>query len=111
MKNNLKLNANYSLIIMSILVTFFEIIRSFMFTGYSWFNFGQAAINSPLEFFFPVIGVHGLTLIIFLIPIILINIIRLNSRFKFNILIVFAKIICPTKKVYLKNRQFSSKKF
>ena len=89
MKNNLKLNANYSLIIMSILVTFFEIIRSFMFTGYSWFNFGQAAINSPLEFFFPVIGVHGLTLIIFLIPIILVNIIRLiDLKFFVPILIV-----------------------
>jgi len=83
-KNNFKMNKNYSLIIMTILITLFEIVRSFLFTGYSWFNFGQAAINSPLEYFFPVIGVHGITLIIFLTPIIFINILR-STNLKFFI--------------------------
>ena len=78
-KNNLKLHENYSLIIMSILLTFFEIIRSNIFTGFSWFNFGQAAISSPLEYFFPVIGVHGITLIIFLSAIVIINFVRVNN--------------------------------
>ena len=83
-KSNLKLNKNYSLIIMTMLITIFEIVRSFLFTGYSWFNFGQAAISSPLEYFFPVIGVHGLTFIIFLIPIIFINILK-STNLKFFI--------------------------
>ena len=76
---NLKLHGNYSLIIMSLLITFFEIIRSNIFTGYSWLNFGQAGLSSPLQYFFPVIGVHGVTLIIFLSAVIIINIIRLKN--------------------------------
>ena len=67
LKKNLKLDKNYSLIILSILITFFEILRSFLFTGFSWFNFGQAALDTPLSYFFPIIGVHGLTFIIFLV--------------------------------------------
>jgi len=91
-KNNFKMNKNYSLIIMTILITLFEIVRSFLFTGYSWFNFGQAAIDSPLEYFFPVIGVHGLTLIIFLTPIIFINILR-STNLKFFIPVLGALLL------------------
>jgi len=79
LKQNLKLDKNYALIILSVLVTFFEILRSFLFTGFSWFNFGQAALDTPLSHFFPIFGVHGLTLIIFLISLIIINIIRGNN--------------------------------
>ena len=84
LKKNLKLDKNYSLIILSILITFFEILRSFLFTGFSWFNFGQAALDTPLSYFFPIIGVHGLTFIIFLVSLIIINIIR-GSNLKFYI--------------------------
>jgi len=79
LKQNLKLDKNYALIIFSMLITFFEILRSFLFTGFSWFNFGQAALDTPLSYFFPIVGVHGLTLIIFLISLITINIVRGNS--------------------------------
>ena len=72
LKQNLKLDKNYALIILSVLVTFFEILRSFLFTGFSWFNFGQAALDTPLSHFFPIFGVHGLTLIIFLMSVLLI---------------------------------------
>mgnify|MGYP006165715887 FL=1 len=84
LKQNLKLDKNYALIIMAILITFFEILRSFLFTGFSWFNFGQAALDTPLSYFFPIFGVHGLTLIIFLISLLTINIIR-GSDLKFYI--------------------------
>ena len=36
------------------------------------------------------------------------KIIRLNQRFRFNILIVYPNIICSTKKIYSKNREKSS---
>ena len=84
LKQNLKLDKNYAFIIMSILITFFEILRSFLFTGFSWFNFGQSALDTPLSYFFPIVGVHGLTLIIFLISLIIINIVR-GSNLKFYI--------------------------
>ena len=37
------------------------------------------------------------------------EILRLKKKFRFNILIVFSNIVCPTRKVYLKNKIFSSK--
>ena len=73
---NLKIKKNFLFIILAILITLFEIIRSNIFTGYSWFNFGQAAIYTPLDHFFPIFGVHGLTFIIFLVSIIFLNILK-----------------------------------
>jgi len=93
LKQNLKLDKNYALIILSILITLFEILRSFLFTGFSWFNFGQAALDSPLSHFFPVFGVHGLTLIILLSSLIIINIIRSNNlKFYIPLSIIFLSI-------------------
>ena len=87
---HLKINKNFALILLSILITFFEIIRSFIFTGYSWFNFGQSTIGTPLDSFFPVIGVHGNTFIMFIISISLINIVKgVNIKFFISILIFF----------------------
>lgn len=74
------INKNYLLIILAILITLFEVVRAHLFTGFSWFNFGQAAINTPLDYFFPVFGVHGLTFIIFMMAIIFINIIKSGNR-------------------------------
>ena len=74
------INKNYLLIILAILITLFEVVRAHLFTGFSWFNFGQAAINTPLDYFFPVFGVHGLTFIIFMMAIIFINIIKSSNR-------------------------------
>tara|TARA_B100001057_G_scaffold387728_1_gene394994 strand:- start:575 stop:2050 length:1476 start_codon:yes stop_codon:yes gene_type:complete len=78
-RNKFEFDKNLLLIIFIILVTLFEIIRSILFTGYSWFNFGQAALGSPLQYFYPVIGVHGVTLIILLIPIILLSFIKFKN--------------------------------
>ncbi len=90
---HLKFNKNFALILLSILITCFEIIRSFLFTGYSWFNFGQSAIGTPLDSFFPVIGVHGNTFIMFIISLILINIVKgINIKFFTSILIFFVII-------------------
>ncbi len=87
---HLKINNNFALILMSMLVTIFEIIRSFIFTGYSWFNFGQSAIGTPLDSFYPVIGVHGNTFVVFIISITLINIVKgVNIKFFISILIFF----------------------
>ena len=87
---HLKINKNFALILLSMLITFFEIIRSFIFTGYSWFNFGQSTIGTPLDSFFPVIGVHGNTFIMFIISITLINIVKgVNIKFFISILIFF----------------------
>ena len=108
LKINLKLHENYSLIIMSILMVFFEIIRAQIFTGYSWHNFGQAGIGSPLEYFFPVIGVHGITLIIFLSAIIIINIIRSkNLKFFLPLLTIFLLFYFS---IYSKDWTFESSK-
>ena len=90
---HLKFNKNFALILLSILITCFEIIRSFLFTGYSWFNFGQSAIGTPLDSFFPIIGVHGNTFIMFIISLILINIVKgINIKFFTSILIFFVII-------------------
>ena len=108
LKINLKIHENYALIIMSILIAFFEIIRSNIFTGFSWFNFGQSGINSPLEYFFPVVGVHGVTLIIFLSAIIVINILRLkNLIFFLPLLILFLLFYSG---IYSKNWTSENKK-
>ena len=54
LRNKLNLNRNFAfLIFFFFLVAIFEIVRSKLFTGYSWFNFGQAALDSPLDYFFP----------------------------------------------------------
>ena len=108
LKINLKLHKNYSLIIMSILIAFFEIIRAEIFTGYSWHNFGQAGIGSPLEYFFPVIGVHGITLIIFLSALIITNIIRSkNLKFFLPLLTIFLLFYFS---IYSKEWTFESSK-
>ena len=89
LRNKFEFNKDLLLIIFIILVTLFEIIRSILFTGYSWFNFGQAALGSPLQYFYPVIGVHGATLIILLIPIILLSFIKFkNVKFFTSLLIL-----------------------
>ena len=108
LKINLKLHKNYSLIIMSILITFFEIIRAEIFTGYSWHNFGQSGIGAPLEYFFPVIGVHGITLIIFLSALIIANIIRSkNLKFFLPLLTIFLLFYFS---IYSKEWTFESSK-
>lgn len=87
-RNKLNLNRNFAFLIFFFLVVIFEILRSKLFTGYSWFNFGQAALDSPLDYFFPVIGVHGLSLIIFIIPLVFINLIKFeNVKFFISILL------------------------
>ena len=91
--HKININKNYSFIILSILIPIFEIIRAHLFTGYSWFNFGQAALNTPLDYYFPVFGVHGLTFIIFLISLILINIFINKDRLFFFTLTIFLVII------------------
>tara|TARA_B100000579_G_scaffold180999_1_gene147497 strand:+ start:89 stop:1564 length:1476 start_codon:yes stop_codon:yes gene_type:complete len=78
-KKNFEFDRNFLLIIFVILISLFEVIRSILFTGYSWFNFGQAALDSPLQYYYPVIGVHGVTLIILLIPIIFISFVKLKN--------------------------------
>ena len=65
LKRELSLNKNFTLIILSILISLFEILRSYMFTGFSWNNFGQSALNTIFVDFFPVIGVHGVSFMIF----------------------------------------------
>jgi len=92
-RHKIKINENYSFIILSILITVFEIIRAHLFTGYSWFNFGQAALNTPLDYYFPVFGVHGLTFIIFLISLISINIFINKDRSFFFVLAIFLVIV------------------
>ena len=86
--HKINVNENYSFIILSILIAIFEIIRAHIFTGYSWFNFGQAALNTPLDYYFPVLGVHGLSFIIFLISLISINIFKNKDRLFFFILAI-----------------------
>ena len=87
------INKNYLLIILAILITLFEVVRAHLFTGFSWFNFGQAAINTPLDYFFPVFGVHGLTFIIFMMAIIFINIIKSSNRNFFASLVFIFVVI------------------
>ena len=87
------INKNYLLIILAILITLFEVVRAHLFTGFSWFNFGQAAINTPLDYFFPVFGVHGLTFIIFMMAIIFINIIKSSNRNFFASLVFMFVVI------------------
>ena len=98
---NLKIKKNFLLIILAILITLFEIIRSSIFTGFSWFNFGQAAIYTPLDKFFPIFGVHGLTFIIFLVSIIFLNILKKKDLSFF--LILGTCIISANLFVYNKN--------
>ena len=89
LRNKLNLNRNFAFLIFFFLVVIFEIVRSKLFTGYSWFNFGQAALDSPLDYFFPVIGVHGLSLIIFIISLVFINLIKFeNVKFFISILLL-----------------------
>jgi len=93
MKNKFNFDRNFLLIIFVILITLFEILRSILFTGYSWFNFGQAALDSPLQYYYPLIGVHGLTLIIFLISIIFISFVKLiNIKFFSTLFIIMLSI-------------------
>ena len=99
--HKISINKNYSLILLSILISVFEIIRAYLFTGYSWLNFGQAALYTPLDYYFPVVGVHGLTFIIFLISIIIINIFKNEDRLFFAMLGIFLAISYLT--IYKKN--------
>jgi len=89
LNKKINIKKNYSLIILVILVTIFEIVRANLFSGYSWFNFGQAAINTPLESFFPIFGVHGLTFIIFMISVILVSVIKNKDSIFFISIAIF----------------------
>jgi len=90
LKKNLKLQTNFSFIILIILITVFEIFRSKVFTGFSWFNFGQFALDSPFKNFFPVIGVHGLTFFVLILSLIIFNILKLKDlKFFIPVLISF----------------------
>ena len=79
LKKKININKNFALIILSILIVLFEILRSFLFTGFSWNNFGQSALDTILDDFFSVIGVHGLSFIIFLISLTIINIFKIKD--------------------------------
>ncbi len=100
-RRKINIKKNYSLVLLALLITIFEIARSNLFTGYSWLNFGQAAINTPFENFFPIFGVHGLTFIIFMTSIILINIFKNKDSYFFMSLAVLVFIGCAS--VYNKN--------
>ncbi len=99
--HKISINKNYALILLSIMISVFEIIRAYLFTGYSWLNFGQAALYTPLDYYFPVFGVHGLTFIIFLISIIAINIFQNEDRLFFITLGIF--LVISYLGVYKKN--------
>ena len=105
---NLNIKKNFLLIILATLITLFEIIRSNIFTGYSWFNFGQAAIYTPLDHFFPIFGVHGLTFIIYIIAIIFLNILRNKDLVFFSILGIC--VISANLLVYNKNWTYKTGK-
>ena len=90
LKANFKLDKNFSLIILISLITFFEILRSQVFTGFSWFNFGQFALESSFKHFFPVVGVHGLSFFILILSLALFNIFKLKDlKFFIPVLISF----------------------
>ena len=100
------INKNYALILLSIMISIFEIIRAHLFTGYSWLNFGQAALYTPLDCYFPVFGVHGLTFIIFLISIIVINVFKNKDRVFFFVLGI--SLIISYLGIYKKNWTYES---
>ena len=99
--HKISINKNYSLVLLSIMISIFEIIRAHLFTGYSWLNFGQSALYTPLDYYFPVFGVHGLTFIIFLISIIVINIFKNKDKVFFFVLGI--SLIISYLGVYKKN--------
>jgi len=92
LKINFKLRKNFSFIILIILITFFEILRSQVFTGFSWFNFGQFGLESPFKYFFPVIGVHGLTFSALILSLTIFNILK-QKDLKFFIPLLISYVI------------------
>ena len=107
--HKISINKTYALILLSIMIAMFEIARAHLFTGYSWLNFGQAALYTPLDYYFPVFGVHGLTFIIFLISVIVINIFKNKDRTFFFVLGTF--FIISYASVYKKNWTYETGDF
>jgi apolipoprotein N-acyltransferase len=89
LKKKLGFDEGFILIILSVLITIFEIFRSLFFTGFSWFNFGQSGLATPFISFYPVIGVHGVTFLIFLISVVILNIIKNNNKKFFLSIVIF----------------------
>ena len=63
LRKKLYINSNISYVLLIILIVLFEIIRSYLFTGYAWQNIGQSSLGTPLSIFLPIIGVHGLSFV------------------------------------------------
>ena len=111
LKKKININKNFALIILSILIVLFEILRSFLFTGFSWNNFGQSALDTILDDFFSVIGVHGLSFIIFLISLTIINIFKIKDLKLYIpitiIFIVFYGFIYEKNWTFIKNEKIN----
>ncbi|XBC39620.1 MAG: hypothetical protein UAR70_01930 [Buchnera aphidicola (Chaetogeoica yunlongensis)] len=60
-----KFKSQFFLIISSSLLwIIIEYIRENLFTGFPWLEFGYSQINSPLKNIAPIMGIHGITVIL-----------------------------------------------
>ncbi|RLA07291.1 MAG: apolipoprotein N-acyltransferase [Gammaproteobacteria bacterium] len=61
---NKKITANYDYLLLPLLWFWFEILRSWIFTGFPWVLAGSGQIDGFLKSYLPVVGVYGVSFII-----------------------------------------------
>jgi apolipoprotein N-acyltransferase len=63
-----------------------EWLRGWLFTGFPWLTIGNSQIDSPLAGFAPLVGVHGLSLLVALSAGLLWCLVRCTGRARFGVL-------------------------
>lgn len=94
LSTKLSTNRKFSLWLFPAFWLLCEYLRSVILTGFPWLSLGYSQINSPLAYFAPIVGEVGITFIIMVISICLLNISSKKHLKKFSVLLIL--IICLT---------------
>ena len=88
-----KLNNNFfALILFSSSLTLFEILRAYLFSGFSWNNFGQVVLDTYFSSYLKIIGVYGCSLVILLLCV---SIYCIKSKTRFSAIMFLLLLTIP----------------
>jgi apolipoprotein N-acyltransferase len=73
-----------------------EFLRGVFLTGFPWLTLGYSQIDGPLAAFAPVIGEKGLSALVILLSIVLVNIVQNRHRYLHSVLIITIAILALT---------------
>ncbi|MFT5760388.1 MAG: apolipoprotein N-acyltransferase [Alteromonadaceae bacterium] len=88
----LSIDKKFSLWLFPAFWLFSEYLRSVLLTGFPWLSLGYSQIDSPLAVFSPIIGETGITFLILIISMTLVNLVKKNY-FKTNLSLLFMIVL------------------